>query len=41
MQNSTMSWPNIPFQNDGSESTDPTKTGYETEVPLPKPKKKA
>jgi hypothetical protein len=40
MQHRTMLWPNAPVQNDGSESSDPIKTGYDSEVPPPpKPKK--
>ena len=38
MQHLTMLWPNAPVQNEGSESSDPIKTGYDSEVPLP-PKK--
>lgn len=36
MQHRAMLWPNAPVQEDqGSETSDPLKTGYDKEVPLP------
>lgn len=41
MQHRAMLWPNAPVQDQGSETTDPIKTGYGSDVPpQPKPKPK-
>jgi hypothetical protein len=38
MQHRTMLWPNAPIQAEGSETSDPIKTGYGSQVPSqPKP----
>lgn len=41
MQHRAMLLPNAPVQDQGSETSDPIKTGYDKEVPLePKPEPK-